>query len=67
MYHIADTMGGNSGSSIIRESDEMIVGIHTNGGCYSRGGSNSATVISENQELVKAIRACLAEEALLSY
>lgn len=66
MYHVADTMGGNSGSSIIREADQKIVGIHTNGGCSSRGGSNAATVISENNELKKAIRACLAEEALLS-
>ena len=59
MYHVADTMGGNSGSSIIREADQKIVAIHTNGGCYSRGGSNAATVISENEELAKAIRACL--------
>ena len=65
MYHVADTMGGNSGSSIIRESDGRIVGIHTNGGCYSRGGSNSATAISENAELVSAIEDCLSEEALL--
>lgn len=62
LYHVADTMGGNSGSSIIRESDGRIVGIHTNGGCYSRGGSNSATVISENEELREAIEACLIEE-----
>ncbi len=65
MYHVADTMGGNSGSSIIRESDEKIIGIHTNGGCYARGGSNAATAISENAKLVSAINDCLAEEALL--
>lgn len=67
MYHVADTMGGNSGSSIIRESDQKIVAIHTNGGCSSRGGANAATVISENEELKKAIRTCLAEEAFMSY
>lgn len=67
MYHVADTMGGNSGSSIIRESDQKIVAIHTNGGCSSRGGANAATVISENEDVKKAIRACLAEEALMSY
>lgn len=67
MYHVADTMGGNSGSSIIRESDQRIVAIHTNGGCSARGGANAATVISENEEVKKAIRACLAEEALMSY
>jgi len=65
MYHVADTMGGNSGSSIIREDDEKIVGIHTNGGCYARGGANAATVISENRKLIKAIKACLAEDLIL--
>ncbi|MCF8058471.1 MAG: trypsin-like serine protease [Bacteriovoracaceae bacterium] len=67
MYHVADTMGGNSGSTIIRESDQKIIAIHTNGGCSTRGGSNAATVISENENLKTAIRTCLAEEALLSY
>ncbi len=67
MYHVADTMGGNSGSSIIRESDQKVVAIHTNGGCSSRGGSNAATTIAENEKLKNAIRACLAEEALMSY
>lgn len=62
MYHIADTMGGNSGSSIIRESDEKIVAIHTNGGCHSRGGSNSSTMLSKNPKLKEAILACLSSE-----
>lgn len=66
IYHIADTMGGNSGSSIIRESDSKIIGIHTNGGCSTRGGSNSGTIISQNQQLADAIRTCLSEEALSS-
>lgn len=65
MYHVVDTMGGNSGSAIIREADGKIVGIHTNGGCYARGGANSATVLSENAAFVKAIKKCLSEEALL--
>lgn len=57
-----DTMGGNSGSSIIRMSDNKIVGIHTNGGCYTRGGQNSGTVIAAHKELSAAIRSCLAAE-----
>lgn len=65
MYHVVDTMGGNSGSAIIREADGKIVGIHTNGGCYERGGANAATVLSENKAFVAAIKKCLAEEALL--
>ena len=62
MYHVADTMGGNSGSTIIRESDDKIVAIHTNGGCSSRGGANSATTLANKKELQDAILACLATE-----
>jgi len=44
-YNDIDTMGGNSGSPIIRASDGQVVGVHTNGGCNSNspgpgGGSN---------------------------
>lgn len=60
--HNIDTMGGNSGSSIIREIDQTIVAIHTNGGCGRRGGANSATMIATNPELVAAIRSCLDSE-----
>jgi V8-like Glu-specific endopeptidase len=64
MYHVADTMGGNSGSTIIRESDERIVGIHTHGGCTTRSGSsNGSTAVAEKPALIKAIEKCLMEEA----
>lgn len=62
LYHKADTMGGNSGSSIIVEGTQTIVGIHTNGGCSSRGGQNAATMIAGHTKLTKAIKACLASE-----
>lgn len=44
-YSDIDTLGGNSGSGILRASDGRLVGIHTNGGCTSAspspgGGSN---------------------------
>ena len=43
-YNDIDTLGGNSGSGIIRASDGRLVGIHTNGGCNASspagGGSN---------------------------
>ncbi len=43
-YNDIDTLGGNSGSGILRASDGRLVGIHTNGGCTSSspgdGGSN---------------------------
>ncbi|WP_127717567.1 serine protease [Halobacteriovorax sp. HLS] len=62
MNHIADTMGGNSGSSIINEITGEVVAIHTHGGCSSRGGSNSSTLISAHQVYMDAITACLATE-----
>lgn len=44
-YNDIDTLGGNSGSGILRASDGRLVGIHTNGGCTPAspgpsGGSN---------------------------
>lgn len=40
-YNDIDTLGGNSGSGILRASDGQLVGIHTNGGCNPSGtGSN---------------------------
>ena len=32
-YDDIDTLGGNSGSGVLRASDGRIVGVHTNGGC----------------------------------
>ena len=62
MSHQVDTMGGNSGSSIILESTGEIVGIHTHGGCYTRGGANGSTSIAGHPEFQAAISACLAWE-----
>jgi V8-like Glu-specific endopeptidase len=59
MNHQADTMGGNSGSSIIHEDSGKIVAIHTHGGCYSRGGANASTLIATHSKLKKAIKSCL--------
>ncbi|MCD4666102.1 MAG: trypsin-like peptidase domain-containing protein, partial [Bacteroidales bacterium] len=39
-YNDIDTLGGNSGSGILRASDGRIIGVHTNGGCDSPGGHN---------------------------
>jgi V8-like Glu-specific endopeptidase len=43
-YNDIDTLGGNSGSGILRASDGRLVGVHTNGGCTpsspAGGGSN---------------------------
>ena len=44
-YNDIDTLGGNSGSGILRATDGALVGIHTNGGCTTAspgpdGGNN---------------------------
>lgn len=62
LRHTADTTGGNSGSSIILESTEQIIGIHSHAGCTSSGGANQGTVIAKHKKLVKAIKTCLASD-----
>jgi len=39
----ADTTGGNSGSPIIWDGQNITFGIHTNGGCAEDSGSNAGT------------------------
>ncbi len=46
LRYVVDTTGGNSGSPVIFESTGEVVGVHTNGGCTSTGGSNSGTSLS---------------------
>ena len=47
LYNDIDTLGGNSGSGILRASDGTIVGVHTNGGCNVAGtGSNAGVRIA---------------------
>jgi V8-like Glu-specific endopeptidase len=46
-YDDIDTLGGNSGSGILRYTDGKVVGVHTNGGCTAAGtGENSGVRIS---------------------
>ena len=40
-YDTLDTLGGSSGSGILRESTGMLVGVHTNGGCTSSGAGHN--------------------------
>ena len=64
-----DTMGGNSGSSVILESTDEIIGIHSHGGCSTSStnpnSANVGTAIAEVPALVQAIKQCLADEANL--
>ena len=62
LTHGVDTMGGNSGSTIVIEETNQIVGIHTHGGCGRTGGANQGTAISKHEKLMQAIGSCLASE-----
>lgn len=62
LYHRVDTMGGNSGSSIINEDTDEVVAIHTHGGCRSSGGYNASTLISARADFKRAIAACLEQD-----
>jgi V8-like Glu-specific endopeptidase len=48
LYDNIDTLGGNSGSGILRASNGRVVGVHTNGGCNTAGtGQNRGFPIAE--------------------
>jgi len=44
-YAGLDTLGGSSGSGILNKSGQLI-GVHTNGGCSTSGGTNGGWTIS---------------------
>ncbi len=46
LNHTIDTCGGNSGSVLMNNSTNAVVGIHSHGGCTSGGGSNAGTAIT---------------------
>lgn len=56
-----DTMGGNSGSSIILEESREVIGVHSHGTCGVWGDYNEGTLISKNNEFKQAIIECLRE------
>lgn len=54
LYGDLDTEGGSSGSGVL-DQDGLIVGIHTNGGCYGSAGQNKGTrveVMAQNSQLI---------------
>jgi V8-like Glu-specific endopeptidase len=65
-YYDVDTMGGNSGSSVVNEDNE-ILGVHTHGYCSEDGGANQGTLISRHESFKTAIQDCLKwEKGLVS-
>lgn len=57
-----DTMGGNSGSSIVLESTNEIIGVHAHGSCGTWASYNEGTLISKHLKFKQAIKDCLALE-----
>ncbi|GIW22120.1 MAG: hypothetical protein KatS3mg068_1127 [Candidatus Sericytochromatia bacterium] len=56
-YADLDTEPGSSGSGVLNK-DGFLVGVHTNGGCYSSGGANKGvlmTEIAKASDLVKKL------------
>jgi V8-like Glu-specific endopeptidase len=54
-YDDIDTLGGNSGSGVLRASDGRLVGVHTNGGCGPT--SPNGTDYNFGQRIVSLIAA----------
>lgn len=52
--YATDTTGGNSGSAVLDENTQLAIGIHTNAGCSSGGGSNQGTSLF-NADLQNAL------------
>lgn len=57
-----DTMGGNSGSSIILEETNEIIGVHSHGSCGIWGDYNEGTLISKHKKFKAAIEECITSE-----
>jgi len=54
-YGDIDTLGGNSGSGILRSSDGRLVGIHTNGGCTAASPGDGGSNFGQRIEAVIAV------------
>ncbi|GAB2684210.1 RICIN domain-containing protein [Thalassiella azotivora] len=55
-YDDIDTLGGNSGSAIWHSPSGRVVGVHTNGGCTTNGGSNFGMRIEKVREVSATAR-----------
>lgn len=61
LYDDIDTLGGNSGSGVLRASDGALIGVHTNGGCTTAGtGANFGAPISAVISNSASVRGILA-------
>lgn len=54
-----DTMGGNSGSSIVLENTNEVIGVHAIGTCGTWHNYNVGTLIATHPKFKAAVEACL--------
>ena len=65
-YNDIDTLGGNSGSGILRAATGDLVGVHTNGGCNASGtGSNFGQRISSVRAVSPTLQALDTSTAII--
>lgn len=57
-----DTEPGNSGTPVVDEATNSIIGVHTHGGCGNNSGSNQGTSVHFSERFQAAIKACLEAE-----
>jgi len=62
-YSDLDTEPGSSGSGVLNK-EGFVVGVHTNGGCYSSGGANKGVLMTEIAKKSKIIQQLLASSSL---
>lgn len=54
-YGDLDTEPGSSGSAVL-DQDGYIVGVHTNGGCFTSGGENAGVMMTEIAKVSKVVQ-----------
>jgi V8-like Glu-specific endopeptidase len=56
----SDTTGGNSGSGVIDNETQKLIGVHTHGGCSrSSSSSNTGTALAFSPKFLQALKDCL--------
>lgn len=55
LYSDLDTEPGSSGSGVL-DREGVLVGVHTNGGCFSNGGANQGVKMTEIAKVSKVIQ-----------
>ena len=54
LRYVTDTSGGNSGSAILDDSTNTVIGIHTNAGCNSVGGNQGCSLFNSDLQIALA-------------